>query len=209
MTPAPAQGYVEYVAQLSGDRSVARDFLRRWDEAGERGRKRLGATVPLADLHHAALHDPDPWLRRQCLTFLDHGANDESSQVFLAALADPVGPVREIALHGLACERCRSEELCVADVVPVVAGVAESDPSPEVRHKALVVLARLAGRSAEARAAIDRAAANDDDPLVRLAAAIASTSSSAHVPSRARLLRRASSRRGRLASGRAVRRGRR
>jgi hypothetical protein len=44
---------------------------------------------------------------------LDHHANDESCDVFRAALFDPVPHVRAIALHGLACERCRVGELCV------------------------------------------------------------------------------------------------
>lgn len=183
------------MADSPGHLQRAREFLRRWDEANERGRKRLGAAAPLEAVHLAARHDPDPWLRRQYLSVLDHCANDQSGGVFLAALADPVAPVREMALHGLACERCRSGSLCVADVVPVVGRVAQVDPSPEVRHRALAVLVRLSGRSAEARAAIQRAAVEDEDPLVRQAAAMAAAGGYHHLPSRARLRRQAKSRR--------------
>ena len=82
----------------SGDgHDVVRAFLRQWYEADERGRKRLGEAAPVVAVQDAALYDPDPWMRRQCLGFLDHHASDESGHVFLAALSDPVTPVRETA----------------------------------------------------------------------------------------------------------------
>ena len=173
---------------------MAREFLRRWEEANERGKNRLCQVAPVAAVQAGALRDPDPWMRRRYLSFLDHHANDESGAVFLAALADPVTPVREMAVHGLSCERCRSEELCVADVVPVVVRLIDSDPSPEVRHKTLAILVRLASRSVEAMEAIRRAAVEDDDALVREAAARVLTGR--HLPSRERLRWHARSRKG-------------
>jgi hypothetical protein len=55
----------------------------------------------------------------------------------------------------------------VEDVVPVLTRVVESDPSPEVRQRAIPILLRLSHRDSRPREAIERAAATDDDPLVR------------------------------------------
>jgi hypothetical protein len=81
-------------------------------------------------------------VRRGCLGFLDHYANEASPSVFALALRDPVELVRHAALHSLACETCRTEELCVADVVPHLVEVLFADTSPELRHKAVPVLLR-------------------------------------------------------------------
>ena len=157
---------------LSPDTRVAvDDFLHRWDSASPRSRARLGQSVPIEQMQEAALHHDDPWVRRRCLGFLDHHAADSSAAVFLQALDDPVAPVRDLALHGLACERCRTEELCTSDVTPRVAAVLGSDPNPEVRYKAIPILRRLATREPAARQAIERAATNDPDERVREAAA--------------------------------------
>jgi hypothetical protein len=107
------------------------------------------------------------FVRRGCLGFLDHYANEASASVFALALRDPVELVRHAALHSLACETCRTEELCVADVVPHLVGVLSGDPSSELRHKAIPVLLRLADRDPQARQAVERAADNDGDALVR------------------------------------------
>jgi HEAT repeat protein len=173
---------------------VVRTFLHQWDAASDRGRQRLSQRVPVEAVQHGALHDPDPWVRRQCLAILDHHASDVSTDVFRAALDDPATPVREIALHGLACERCRSDAICLADVVPRVARVLDDDPSPEVRYKALGALVRFASRSAEAAEALARATVDDEDALVREAASL--VVSGHHLPNRQRLRRRAQSRRG-------------
>src|SRR5262245_66338102 len=91
----------------------------------------------------AALSHPDLAIRRFCLFLLDHYASDVSSDTFRRALRDPVASVRESALHGLACERCRHEDICVTDVVTDVIEILASDPNAEVRHKALAALARF------------------------------------------------------------------
>jgi hypothetical protein len=80
------------------------------------------------------------------LFLLDHYASDASWSVFRLALRDPVPSVREVALHGLSCERCRTEDLCVADVVTDLIDILTSDPNAEVRHKAVAALARFLDR---------------------------------------------------------------
>src|SRR5207248_2586933 len=115
----------------------------------------------------AALEHPNARVRRECLTVLDHEANDESVETFRAALADPVPRVRTIALHGLSCERCRTGELCATDVVRTLIDALEHDPSPRVRHDTVPMLLRLSDRDQRAIAALKTAADHDDDPLVR------------------------------------------
>jgi HEAT repeat protein len=149
----------------------AGSYLRQFSSATPKQKSRLARKKPLEDLQAAALAHPDPFTRRDCLGFLDHYANEASTVVFAAALHDPVDFVRNAALHSIACESCRKEELCVAEVVPDIIGVLEADPSPELRTKAIPTLLRLAGRDHRAWEAIERASGNDSDQIVRQAAA--------------------------------------
>jgi HEAT repeat protein len=146
------------------------------------------AVPPVAALQAAAVAHADPWVRRDCLAVLDHVASDASLPTFRAALDDPVAPVRLAAIHGLACERCRTEELCVADVVPRLVQAVADDPSPDVRHRAVELLRGLALRSPAAVTAIQHARDADPDPLVREAAARALRPG--HLPGRRTLRRR-------------------
>jgi hypothetical protein len=146
-------------------------YLKRFFSATPLQKSRLVKKAPLLDLHAAAVRHPDPFARRECLFFLDHYANEASTAVFVEALHDPVDFVRNAALHSIACESCRTAELCVVDVVPCVVGVLERDPSPELRTKAIATLVRLSGRDSRARGAIGRAARQDPDGIVRLVAA--------------------------------------
>lgn len=156
---------------LSDSRTAVEGFLQAWDVASHRTRDRLRSNVPIREMKEAAIEHEDPWVRRKCLGFLDHLAADESASVFLQALDDPVAPVRDLALHGLACEPCRTEALCVAEVTPRIVRVLEGDPDPQVRFKAIPILRRLAARDPAAVSAIERAAEHDADERVREAAA--------------------------------------
>ena len=99
--------------------------------------------------------------------------------------------VREIALHGLTCERCRTTELCAADVTPDLVRALEDDPSPKVRHATVGILLRLSSRDARASDALARAARLDEDPLVRQVALAASEGRHRDIRSRKALRRRA------------------
>jgi HEAT repeat protein len=124
-------------------RAAVEGFFQAWESASRRKQEHLRSMVPIAAMQQSAVDHEDPWVRRRCLGFLDHYAAETSAAVFVKALDDPVAPVRDIALHGLACEQCRTAELCVTDVTPKVVRVLESDPNPEVRFKALPILRRL------------------------------------------------------------------
>jgi hypothetical protein len=143
------------------------DFLAGFAQVPIRKRSRAAERAPLSRLQAAAVAHPDPFARRACLDFLDHHANEASASVFAAALSDPVEPVRNMALHSIACERCRSEELCVTDVVPALIMVLETDPSPGMRHKAIPKLLDFTNLDPRARTAVEAAAEHDRDDLVR------------------------------------------
>ena len=142
-------------------------FLERLATVRPEHRSRVAAQAPVAQIQAAALSHPVPFVRRSCLDFLDHHANDVSTSVFARALHDPVEPVRHTALHSIACENCRIDALCAADVVPHLVEMLTDDCSPELRHKCIPVLLRLSGRDPRARRAVERAAQADADPLVR------------------------------------------
>jgi len=146
---------------------------------------------PIAAMQTAALHHPNAKVRREALGVLDHWANDASAVVFARALSDPVPRVRVVALHGLACERCRSEELCVADVVPALVDAIRSDDNARVRHDVVPILMRLASRDGRAVEALVHAAQSDPDELVRETARAALDGRWRDVGSRKALRRRA------------------
>ena len=103
---------------------------------------RASGQVDLSLLRLGARSHPNPKIRWQCLTLLDHLDGDESVPVFLdALLGDPVPRVRRHALHALSCDRCKTAPLCV-DVVPVVAKCLHNDDNAKVRRQARDVLAR-------------------------------------------------------------------
>src|SRR5262249_40315846 len=143
---------------------LAVDFVHNWVALPKERRARLGKQMPVAAMQVAALSHPDLSIRRFCLFLLDHYASDVSSDIFCRALRDPVASVRESALHGLACERCRHEDICVTDIVTDLVEILASDPNAEVRHKTVAALARFIGRDSRAPEAIARAADRDPDP---------------------------------------------
>jgi hypothetical protein len=191
------------VMRADAQSDVVSAFFRRWNALPNKQRYQLVPEVPIPEMQLAAIADPNPWLRCGCLSFLDHYANDESIHVFLGALDDPVPFVREMALHGLSCERCRTDDLCVADVVPVLSRVLATDPSPEVRHKVVPLLMDLVSRSSPAQEALRRSSLADADILVRQAAAAALEGRERDARrSRHDLRRQAKTRRGKAAAAR-------
>ena len=176
-------------AMTRSDLEIGSDFVRRWASLSKQRRARLGAEMPVAAIQVAAQGHPDLAIRRFCLFLLDHYASDASWSAFRSALRDPVASVREVALHGLSCDRCRTEDLCVSDVVTELIGVLSSDPNAEVRHKAVAALARFLDRDGRAREAIVRSANDDPDAAIRLVAQTVADSGQPHVRSRKAALR--------------------
>ena len=130
-------------ASVVADVAEATNFLKQFFQGTAKQRARRVVKAPLGAVQTAALHHPDPWVRRDCLFFLDHYANDQSMALFARALGDPVEFVRNMALHGLSCQACKSEVLCTADVAAGLVEVLEHDPSHELRTKAIQLLFQL------------------------------------------------------------------
>jgi hypothetical protein len=171
------------------DLEVVKDFVHRWLALRKERRARLGKQIPVPAVQAAALRHPDPSMRRFCLSLLDHYASDASTDIFRVALRDPVASVREGALHGLGCERCRHEDICVGDVVTDLVEIMASDPNAEVRHRTVATLARFIGRDGRAGEAIARAAHHDPDPAIRNVAQAVANSGQPHVQRRKAALR--------------------
>jgi len=171
------------------DIELASDFVHRWGALSKQRRAVLGKQIPVAAIQVAALSHPDAEMRRLCLFLLDHYASDASSETFRQALRDPVAFVREGALHGIACERCRYGEICVADLVTDLVEMLVSDPNAEVRHKTVVALARFFSRDSRAGDAISRAADGDPDPAIRHVARAVANSGQPHHRGRKAALR--------------------
>jgi hypothetical protein len=109
----------------------------------------------------------DPAVRSRCALLMDHLAGNESFELMVLLLEDPEPSVRLHAIHALACDRCKSDDVCALprqEIVPAATALLTNDPDPRVRAIALEVLARWVHEDGDARAAIERAAERDPAP---------------------------------------------
>ena len=189
-------------AMAQSNLEIASDFVRRWAALSKERRAQLGKKIPVAAVQAAALSHPDFGMRRFCLFLLDHYASDVSSGIFRRALHDPVAAVRESALHGLACETCRHEDVFVPDVVTDLIEILAFDTNADVRHKSVAALARFIGRDTRAGQAIARATDHDPDSAIRVIAQTVMDTGQPHVRRRKTALRdiRRASRRAAIAA---------
>ena len=98
-----------------------------------------GLAVVLRGLDHA-----EPLVRRRCLDFLDHHADELCiDDLRRVALHDPVPQVRRFAVHALSCVPCKTSPL-QGDVVGLLAEVASrSDENVKVRREAIYMLGHV------------------------------------------------------------------
>lgn len=116
------------------------------------------------------LFSDDPRLRSQCALLIDRLAGNESFELMLLLLDDPDASVRQHAIHALACDRCKSDDVCALpreQLIPEASRLLEADPDAHVRAIALEVLARWVHDDDAARDAIGRAADGDPAPGLR------------------------------------------
>jgi hypothetical protein len=112
----------------------------------------------------------DPRLRSQCALLIDRLAGNDSFDLMLLLLDDPDPGVRRHAIHALACDRCKSDDVCALprdQIIPEASRMVASDPDAGVRAIALEVLARWVHDDDDARAAIERASIGDARPGIR------------------------------------------
>ena len=150
---------------------VAATFLRGFFSGTARQRSRRLVKAPLGAVQVSALRHPDPSVGKECLSFLDHYANDQSMAVFGAGLEDPVDFVSNVALPSLVCTSCTAQAVDTADVVAGLVQVISSDPCSDLRVRAMSMLFYLASGDGAARAALEVVATGDPDQLIRRAAA--------------------------------------
>lgn len=115
----------------------------------------------------AGLLADDPTLRAQCALLIDRLAGNDSFELMLLLLDDPHPSVRRHALHALACDRCKSDDVCSLprrQMIIEAVRMLEKDPDAHVRAIALEVLARWVHEDEAARTAIERAAQGDPAP---------------------------------------------
>ena len=136
------------------DLMAATEFLRRFSSGTAKQRSRSVHKAPLGTIQTAGGRTSRPLCAARLSVLSGPLRNDQSMAVFGDALHDPVDFVRNMALHSLACEGCKTTQLCAADVVPGLIEVLESDPSVEMRTKAIPLLLRLQGNDERARAAV-------------------------------------------------------
>ena len=112
----------------------------------------------------------DPVIRAECTVLIDRLAGNDSFGLVLLLLDDPHPSVRANAIHALACDRCKADDVCALprdDLVPEAERLLADDPDPHVRAIALEVLARWVHDEPRARLALERAADCDPSPAVR------------------------------------------
>ncbi|HET6873506.1 MAG TPA: HEAT repeat domain-containing protein [Acidimicrobiales bacterium] len=112
----------------------------------------------------------DADLRLACTILIDRLAGPDSFELMLLLLEDADGRVRAHAMHALACDRCKSDDVCALprdDLIPIAARLLADDPQDPVRSIALEVLARWVHHDAAAYAAIEKASVTDPSPAVR------------------------------------------
>ena len=139
--------------------------------------RRKAASLRLRELGSAAreaveagLLSDDPTLRAQCAVLIDRLAGNDSFELMLLLLDDPQPGVRHHALHALACDRCKSDDVCSlprSQIIIEASRMLETDPDAHVRAVALEVLARWVHEDGAARAAIEGAAESDPTPANR------------------------------------------
>lgn len=120
------------------------------------------------------LDHPDGRVRTACCVLLDHLADGESYDLLLVMLDDEEPRARLHALHALACDRCKSDDVCTlprSEVLPEAIRVLANDPDAHVRAMACEVVGKYVHEDEDAVAALTRASSLDSDPAVRKKAA--------------------------------------
>lgn len=104
----------------------------------------------------------DPQIRADCVSLLDHLADERCLDALRAGLADPSARVRRHAVHSLGCQRCKPRPLGL-DIVGLLLPLALDDPSIRVRRVAVHQLG-LQPPDPRIAAALERIRRRDDDP---------------------------------------------
>lgn len=122
-----------------------------------------------APLAVQGLRHENDGVRRGSCEILDHYLIPEAIPGLIELLDDPHPRVRLLALHTLACDRCkegdcRPEE---REVLPKAIRILKEDPSPHTRAMAIEVIGNYIHTSSLAETALTEAKSADPSPSVR------------------------------------------
>lgn len=118
----------------------------------------------------AGLGHEHPDVRLYCTLLLDRLAGTNSFVLLLPLLDDPDARVRSRALHSLACDRCKSDEVQVLDkstILPLALRALRDDPDAHVRAMAVEVVGTWVHTVSTAADALALSSTSDPSPAVR------------------------------------------
>jgi hypothetical protein len=118
----------------------------------------------------AGLAHENPDVRLYCTLLLDRLAGTNSFVMLLPLLDDPDARVRSRALHSLACNRCKSDDVCLLDtatILPLAQRALRDDPDAHVRAMAVEVVGTWVHTHPTAADALAIASKSDPSPAVR------------------------------------------
>ena len=115
------------------------------------------------------LRHSDPRIRAGCCVVLDHFLDEDAIPELMENLSHADPGVRLMAMHALACDRCKKGSCRPAETEVVAAAIRllSDDPDRHVRTQAAHALGPAVHRRQEALEAVVAAHATDADPLVR------------------------------------------
>jgi hypothetical protein len=161
----------------TADRLLRDQQIERWIHdlvVPHRSRDAARALLQLGPVARPAVEEgllsDDAGVRAACTRLLDRLADNDSFDLMLWLLDDPDHRVRHNAIHALACDRCKADDVCALpreQLIPATSAILADDPHPYVRAIALEVLARWVHDDEVARTALERAAHDDPDATVR------------------------------------------
>ena len=113
----------------------------------------------------SGVNHPNPRVRFECAHLADHLDDERCFDILIKLSTDDVPRVRAEALHGLACERCKSCPLPI-DSVDLLVAAALHDPSHKVRDKMVGTFA-FHSPDPRIRTALQHIAKHDSHPPIR------------------------------------------
>jgi HEAT repeat protein len=124
------------------------------------------AVVPIAK---EGLKHENASVRYYCCSLLDHFLAPEALEDLISMVHDPDPKVRVMALHTLACDRCKEGDCrpAEANVLPEALRILNEDNDAHVRAMAIEVIGQYVHTNRGAEQALLEANKKDSSPTVR------------------------------------------
>jgi HEAT repeat protein len=122
--------------------------------------------VPVA---REGLHHENASVRYYCCSLLDHFLVSEALEDVVSMVHDPDPKVRVMALHTLACDRCKEGDCrpAEAEVLPTALQILNDDGDAHVRAMAVEVVGQYVHTNPIAERALVETNKDDSSPTVR------------------------------------------